>query len=1101
MNNPDVLTTPQIFVSLLALRTAHTRLIAARRETGETPELLADIAAFIREGQAAGALLDAEEDRWGAQSLLDYWANVLDRAGLEAPEATLAEFDPLLAPELPDSLCPYVGLDAFYEEEVERFFGRQQLIAMLIDRINEQRLLVIVGPSGSGKSSLVRAGLIPALRDGAAPGSNQWLYLPPMVPGHDPQAQLLKLFRHSAQIETVDLHTPMVLVIDQFEEIFTLCDDVPTRQAFIDNLLALIDAQDAAHRVILTMRSDFETFVARVPELQARFADARVQMTPLSAAEVREVIEAPAAAVGLKFETDVVDLLIQDILGEPAGLPLLQFSLLKLWEHRERNRVTRAAYDCLGGGRLALARSADAFYAGLIPEEQITARRILLRIVRPGEGLEVTSSRVQRETIHQDGEDPGRVDRVLEKLVNARLVRLTPGAMAAEDHIEVAHEALVRNWPTLVTWLQEERSAIATRRRLESRAVEWGRLGRGEAGLLDPVEQREAERWLHSPEAKYVGVDPALPALLAASREAAQRAEHEREAARERELTQARRLADERARAAQRLMRRTNQRTLALALAMMAAGVAFIFGLQADQLASDAQQQRATAIVASRLAQQQEATARVAVELARTEREAALATQSTAIADRLEAERQRRLARAGELAVQARSLLQTKPQLGLLLAVEALTTTVGVGESPAPAADETLRQALAFAGGIGLSGHGDAVAALAISPDGRLLATGSADRTIRLWDLTTAEPAASVRTLQGHTDAITTLAISPDGRRLVSGGADAMVCLWDLTAPDPSAGERCLSGHEGSITALAISPDSRWAATGSVDTTARLWDLAADDPGASAVVLSGHSDEITSLAISPDGRQLITGSLDRNARIWSISDSEPGAFRSLVRSRAQILTVAISPDNRLFVTGGDDGGRGRAEIWALSAAERGTFVSLLLGHQEPITNAVFSPNNRWLATGSVDRTTRLWEPANLSRTNTSPIVLNGHAAGITALQFSPDARRLVTSSDDHTVRLWDIAAANPAATATVLHGHDGPVMALVISNDNATLLTGSVDQTARIWSLPPPDQSNEINAAPTTSLVNLACRTASRNLTQEEWGRFFAGQAYRKTCQ
>src|SRR5581483_4650169 len=175
----------------------------------------------------------------------------------------------------------------------------------------------------------------------------------------------------------------------------------------------------------------------------------------------------------LKFEDGVVDALLHDLLGEPAALPLLQFTLLKLWEHRSRNRVTKEAYQRLGGGRLALARSADEFYAGLIPEEQVTARRILLRMIRPGEGLEVTSNRIRRAALYRENEAHDRIDRVLEKLIRARLVRTSGGDTPGDEQIEVAHEALVRNWPTLVDWLEDERSALSVRRRLETKEAEW----------------------------------------------------------------------------------------------------------------------------------------------------------------------------------------------------------------------------------------------------------------------------------------------------------------------------------------------------------------------------------------------------------------------------------------------------------------------------------------------------------------------------------------------------------------------------------------------------------------------------------------------------
>ncbi len=261
-------------------------------------------------------------------------------------------------------------------------------------------------------------------------------------------------------------------------------------------------------------------------------------MTPLNAAELREAIERPAELVGLKFEEGVVDALINALLGEPAALPLLQFTLLKLWESREHNRVTKEAYRQLGGGLSALARSADEFYMKLIPEEQVTVKRILLRMVRPGEGLEVTSSRVPRKALYKGSDAADRIDRVLDKLIQRRLVRLTESG-SSDAQVEVAHEALVRNWPRLVEWLEEERAAINMRRRLETKSAEWMRLGQGKSGLLDDVQLHEAKRWLESAEAAYLGYDESLPALVEASGKAIEEAKRkERRAfARMRSLT------------------------------------------------------------------------------------------------------------------------------------------------------------------------------------------------------------------------------------------------------------------------------------------------------------------------------------------------------------------------------------------------------------------------------------------------------------------------------------------------------------------------------------------------------------------------------------
>ncbi len=334
---------------------------------------------------------------------------------------------------------------------------------------------------------------------------------------------------------------PWVVVIDQLEELFTLCDDEATRQAFAQSLRDLVDVPHPRHIVLLTLRSDYEKDVKRLPTLYPLFESGQVRVTPLIASELREAIEKPAELVGLKFEEGLVDALVYDLLGDPAGLPLLQFTLLKLWESRDHNRVTREAYGELGSGRSALANSAQKFFdKELSPEEQVTAKRILLRMVRPSESLEFTSSRVRRETLYQT-EDPGRVERVLDKLAGAHLVRLTRGKTPADDQVEVAHEAMVRNWPTLMKWLEDERAQFLVRRRWEAQAEEWVRLGRGGSGLLDEVQVFEVERWLQSADAVRLGYSETLPHLVRASREALERRRAQEEAARQQKMKRLRR--------------------------------------------------------------------------------------------------------------------------------------------------------------------------------------------------------------------------------------------------------------------------------------------------------------------------------------------------------------------------------------------------------------------------------------------------------------------------------------------------------------------------------------------------------------------------------
>ncbi|MEM9276226.1 MAG: cell envelope integrity protein TolA [Cyanobacteria bacterium P01_F01_bin.143] len=498
--------TQSYYPSLASFREAHRELLLRHRQTAFGSELADNIATFIIQGTATGVLLDEEEDRWVAQGILDYWLSVLYSENINPPDASLAEFDIKLAPELPDEDCPYLGLEAFLEKDRQLFFGRSRLLKQLLEKIKKSNLLTVVGSSGSGKSSAVRGGLLPSLKANALENSSSWHYYKPLVPGSDPLCALAKTIcpenlereqwcaeqvaaflentQHLAQLVSDNHQQPVVLVIDQFEEVFSLCDD-GKRQAFIANLLGLIQLPERKHRVIITMRSDFESNVAKFAKFQEAFEQAQVRVLGLNANELRDAIEKPADQVGLKFESDLVDSLIGDVLGQEAALPLLQFTLLKLWDNRERNRVTWASYQKLGGGKEALSRSADEFYQQLIPEDQNATRRILLQLVNFNEeSLEVTSKRIPQQNLFLSGEAGDRIQRVIDKLHAARLVKIALGDSLQDGQIEVAHEALIRNWGTLVDWIDDERENKRQRLRLESKAKEWQSRGKTKDALL-----------------------------------------------------------------------------------------------------------------------------------------------------------------------------------------------------------------------------------------------------------------------------------------------------------------------------------------------------------------------------------------------------------------------------------------------------------------------------------------------------------------------------------------------------------------------------------------------------------------------------------------
>jgi WD40 repeat protein len=1128
------------FPSLPALHASHLDLIRRQREGGTPPEFLTDVSAFIQRGSATGVLLDADADRETAQGLLDYWATIFYRAGYEPPDATLAEFDPDLAPVLDDALCPYVGLDAFREADYAIFFGRQRMIDEIVERLREHRLVAVIGPSGSGKSSVVSAGVIPARRDGALPGSEQWHAYPPIVPGATPLASLARLFappdaapgwadEQVAQLQRERAHLAelveqagggtVVLCVDQFEEVFTLCEDEHERDAFIGNLLNLIDRPGAQHSVILTMRSDFEAFVAREPALQERFAEGRVTATPLSAAELREAIERPALKVGLKFEDGVIDALLHDLLGEPAALPLLQFTLLKLWEHRSRNRVTKEAYQRLGGGRLALARSADEFYAGLIPEEQVTARRILLRMIRPGEGLEVTSNRIRRSALYRENEARDRIDRVLEKLIRARLVRTSGGDTPGDEQIEVAHEALVRNWPTLVDWLEDERSALSVRRRLETKAAEWVRLGRGNSGLLDREQLREAEHWLASSEAEYLGFDPTLPELVVFSRAAIEEAEQEQELARQRELEQARALAEEQQRRAEaeRLRAETETRTAkrltwmfrALAiLALIAFASAILAISQAVKAVSasreavdratdlqtaiaNANTANAVAVQNAQVADQNRQIAEKNAQVAQTNLAAAQTAEATANDLRNKEAQRRRGERAELLAAVAQAVMPSRPQLSLLLGVEGYRVQHDEQppEASLPSVLDSLTKTLVQLGAPtrGLPGHAGKITAVSISADGARMLSGDDQGAVRYWDLTADRPADQPITLPGTGAPIVAVAFTPDRKLLIAAGNDGTIHVW---GSDGQAAPRDLAGPPNP-SHMVVSPDGAWLAVSGASAQPYLWRLA--NPDAAPLKLTGHTQNITDVAFSGDSRLIMTSSADGTAKLYNLAASSPERPSGFVFARQnspELSAAVLSQDGRWAVTAASDGA---LHVWTV--ANNGFSRGPQILNAGTVTTLAIDPASRWVVVGGGDGRLRLWR---LGGGTTPQFTLAGHTGPITAISFSADGSRMASSSADGTALIWNLGS--PADPPRALRAHEGSVNALALSADGARLATGGDDKLARDWDLAaaPPAADNLPQDA--VALAALACRSAGRDLTPDEWAQYFPGQQARKTC-
>ncbi|MDF5720148.1 MAG: CHAT domain-containing protein [Rhizonema sp. PD37] len=889
--------------------------------------------------------------------------------------------------------CPYRGLFAFREEDSHLFFGREQFTRDLAKAVKRKPLVAVVGASGSGKSSVVFAGLIPLLRqDNFArwqivsfrPGNNPIkalaAALAPLVSREEMElAFVLREYQTlSKVIEKLVQQNPgtrLVLIADQFEELYTQTPE-SEHQPFLDALLTAC-RYTPAFTLVITLRADFYGYALSYRPFSDALQGAVLNLAPMSREELHSVIEKPAAQMQVSLENELTNKLIHDLEGESGSLPLLEFALTQLWSKQQSGRLTHQAYEEIGGVEEALANHAEYVYANLHEADRFRAQRVFMQLVRLGDGVEATRRLATRNEVKEENWD------LVTHLASTRLVVTNLDESTSCETVEIVHEALIRSWGRLEYWMQIDGEFRRAQDQLRAAIRQWENSDHDEGALLRGKPLADAEYWqmnrleeLSSLERSFIQTSLEL---------------------RDREIEK---------------HKKRQQLTIfglisGLVLALSLAGIAW-WQSQKAQLSE--------------------------IQAITTSSEA-LFTSNNRLDALVEALRgKQKLQMLGSVDADTHNQVESVLKRAIFGANEYnrlsghsdKVYTVAFspdGQEIATASADKTAKLWKRDGTLltTLKGHSDQVYTVAFSPRGDTIATGSGDETVKLWK----RDGTLLTTFHGHNAQVYTVAFSPDGQKIATGSGDKTVKLWKRDGTLLCT----MKGHSAQVSAVAFSPQGNTIASASWDKTARLWNT-----DGSLLKTLNHSAPVSAIAFSPQGNTIASASWDKKVTLWKLDGTRQNTLNG---HNTEVYAVAFSPQGNTIASAGWDR---TIKVWQLD----GTEITTLNGHSGTIWGVAFSPQGDTIASASDDKTVKLWH-----WNHTLLTTLNGHKSRVNAVAISPDSQTIASASEEGIVKLWK----RDGTLKTTINAHNAAIWGVAFSPDCKTVASASYDNTVKLWKL------------------------------------------------